>query len=256
VSQRDQDGTWHAKGKIAFPIRAAYPQVALRGGQAHVMAIGDIREPVEAWRQLKYEKLKRDWDYVFRRLFYTFSPDLSSQPFVKPIEIDSVEKTGGHITNLDLHVDTDGTAHVLYLKRPHVYAFIRDAYFPGEPMTTSLQYLVVRDGQVQQRKELAVTPTRGAGFEPGYARFHVAPDRLFVIMAGSSIGQQGVSRWSNLIRGVRPEGGAIEMNLEHPFRSFFTAAPRGGNSPSYTLDLFGVAEDGPNLRYAEVRLQL
>ena len=51
VSLRDQAGKWHAKGKITFPIRAAYPQVALRHGQAHVMAIGDIREPVQAWRQ-------------------------------------------------------------------------------------------------------------------------------------------------------------------------------------------------------------
>lgn len=256
VSYRDQAGTWHAKGKIAFPIRAAYPQVALRNGQAHVMAIGDIREPVAAWRKLKYEKLKRDWDYVFRRLFYTFNADLSRQSFVEPIEIDTVEKTGGHIANLDLHIDSDGAAHALYLKRPHVYDFIRDAYFPGQPMTTSLQYALIRDGRVMRRRVLASTPSSGAGFEPGYARFHEAPDeRLFVVMAGSRIGEAGTGRWSNQLLGIRPETEAMEVELEHPFRTFFTNSPRGGSLPSHSLDLFGIADDGPNLRYAEVRLQ-
>ncbi|MBN2270894.1 MAG: hypothetical protein JXN61_09790, partial [Sedimentisphaerales bacterium] len=40
VSYRDAAGKWHEKGKIKFPIRSCYPQVALRAGAAHVMAIG------------------------------------------------------------------------------------------------------------------------------------------------------------------------------------------------------------------------
>ena len=256
VSFRDQTGKWHARGKIRFPIRSAYPQVALRNERAYVMAIGDIREPVAAWRKLKYEKLKRDWDYVFRRLFFSYTDNVASQRFVEPIEIDSVEATGGHITNLDMHVDSDGTAHVLYLKRPHLHSFIRDTYFPGEPMTTTLQYAVIRNGRVSQQRALASTPTDGVGFEPGYARFHVAPqDRLNVVMSGSSMEQGGANRWKNLLLGIRPASEAIEIPLQHPFRTFFTASPRGGSSPSDTLDLYGIADDGPNLRYAEVRLQ-
>lgn len=46
VAYRDRQGKWHARGKITFPIRACYPQVALRDGSAHVVAIGDIVEPV------------------------------------------------------------------------------------------------------------------------------------------------------------------------------------------------------------------
>jgi len=66
VSHRTSDGQWHARGKIEFPIRAAYPQLALRDGAAHVLAIGDIVEPNPQWRELKRKHLKREWDYVFR----------------------------------------------------------------------------------------------------------------------------------------------------------------------------------------------
>jgi len=54
VSYRDSKGRWHQKGTITFPIRSCYPQVALRNGSAHVMAIGDIVEPVEEWQKLKF----------------------------------------------------------------------------------------------------------------------------------------------------------------------------------------------------------
>jgi hypothetical protein len=102
VSFRDSSGQWHQKGTITFPIRACYPQLALRDRAAHVMAIGDIVEPVTGWRKLKYEKLKREWDYVFRRLFYTYTDDVRTEGFCRPIEIDTVEKTCGYIRNLDL----------------------------------------------------------------------------------------------------------------------------------------------------------
>jgi len=115
------------------------------------MAIGDIVEPVEEWRKLKFEKLNRKWDYVFRRLFYTWTPNIKNASFSVPIEIDTVEETCGHINNLDLYIDKAGAAHLLYLKRPHQYAFIRDKYFPGEDMTAELEYVVVKAGKVVSR---------------------------------------------------------------------------------------------------------
>ena len=265
VSFRDQHAIWHAKGKITFPIRAAYPQVALRGKAAHVLAIGDIREPVERWRKLKYEKLQRDWDYVFRRLFYTFTPDVSNTAFSPPLEVDSVEETAGHITNLDLHVDTDGAAHLLYLKRPHLHAFIRDAFFPNEPMTTSLEYTVLHNGRVTERRTLVTTTFNGKNLEPSYARFHVAPEeeapghvavkeRLYIVAAGtiSEAGEAG--RFGNFIIAIKPDAVATQIFLAHPLRTFFTCTQRGGCPPTETIDLFGVADDAPNLRYASLRL--
>lgn len=94
--------------EIAAARAGIPPAGALHNRAAHVPAIGDIVEPVEAWRTLKYEKMRRDWDYVFRRLFYTWTADIRQTPFSTPVEIDTVEETCGYILNLDLYVDGSG----------------------------------------------------------------------------------------------------------------------------------------------------
>ena len=258
VSYRDKRGQWHSKGTITFPIRACYPQVALRNGAAHVMAIGDIVEPVEEWQKLKYEKLNRKWDYVFRRLFYTYTNDITSTGFCTPIEIDTVEQTCGHISNLDLYVDETGAAHLLYLKRPHQYEFIRDKYFPGQSMTAHLEYVVVKNGRVVSSKTLVETPQGPTGIEPSFGRFHISKaGDLYVIVAGAGI-ENGQRLFGNYIGRVGTDGHKSEfvrLELEHPFRSFFTNTPRGGSAPSNVIDLFGIADDHPNLRYARIHFE-
>ncbi len=255
VSYRDSNGQWHEKGTITFPIRACYPQVALRDGSAHVMAIGDIVEPVEEWQKLKYEKLKRKWDYVFRRLFYTYTDNIRSTGFCVPIEIDTVEATGGHINNLDLYVDKTGVAHLLYLKQPHQYEFIRDKYFPGQAMTALLEYVIVKDGKVLSRRTLAERPSGPTSFEPSFGRFHISNSgELYVIAAGTSV-ENGKRTYGNFLGRItanknKPKFERIE--LKHPFGNFFTNTPRGGSKPSDIIDIFGIANDSPNLRYARI----
>jgi hypothetical protein len=258
VSYRDRNGKWHEKGTITFPIRSCYPQVALHDGSAHVMAIGDIVEPVAEWRKLKYEKLKRDWDYVFRRLFYTYTDNIRSTGFINPIEIDTVEKTCGYIRNLDLYIDETGAAHLLYTKQPHQYEFIRDKYFPGEEMKTYLEHVIVKDGKVISRRTLAERPSESTGFEPSFGRFHIdGSGELYVIAAGTSV-EKGKRTSGNFLAriptsNIKPKFERIE--LKHPFGNFFTNTPRGGSKPSDIIDIFGIANDNPNLRYARVRIK-
>jgi hypothetical protein len=257
VSHYDGEGKWHRKGKIKFPIRSCYPQVALRDGSAHVMAIGDIVEPVAEWQKLKFEKLKRKWDYVFRRLFYTCTDNIRTTGFGPPIEIDTVEETCGHIRNLDLHVDAAGAAHLLYLKRPHQYGFIRDKYFPDQAMTVHLEYVVVKEDKVVSRRTLAQTPKGSTGLEPSFGRFHIgSAGELYVIVAGTAVdnGQRIFGNSLGRIRAGKNSPGFERIGLRHPFRSFFTNTPRGGSRPSDVIDLFGIADDSPNLRYARIRI--
>jgi hypothetical protein len=258
VSYRDRGGQWHEKGTITFPIRACYPQVALKDGAAHVMAIGDIVEPVAEWKKLKYEKLKSDWDYVFRRLFYTYTDNIRSTGFRAPVEIDTVEKTCGHIRNLDLYIDETGAAHLLYTKQPHQYDFIRDKYFPGEAMTAYLQHVIVKDGKVQLRHTLAEKPAGPNGFEPSFGRFHVnGAGELYVIAAGVSVenGQSTSGNFLGRITGSEDKPKFQRIELKHPFSNFFTNTPRGGSKPSDIIDIFGIADDSPNLRYARIRIK-
>ncbi len=256
VSHRNQQGQWQAKGSIHFPIRSCYPQVLLKDKSAHAMAIGDIVEPNEQWRKLKFEKTQRQWDYVFRRLFYTWTPDIEKIPFAEPIEIDSVEKTAGHITNLDLYVDDAGTVQALYLRQPHQYDFIRDTYFPGEKMTVTLETLTIRDGKIIGKQTMAERTDKG-GLRPSYGRFHAdAAGKLWIIAAGW-MQKDGKDSFGNfLLDPDAKDAAAIQpIAMEHPFHSFFTATPRGGSQPSDTIDLFGIADDNPNLRYARIQLK-
>ncbi len=260
VSFRSKDGKWEARGRIEFPIRACYPQVALRGRAAHVMAIGDIVEPNEEWRKYKSEKTGSKWDYVFRRLFHTYTPDVSSKPFVPPVEIETVEQTCGHVSNLDLHIDREGAAHVLYLRRPYQSELIRDRFFPGRPMTTHLEYMIIRDGKVQSKTSLAESPAKGKpGLSPSYARFHALPGgELCVVTAGTRADEAGAGVFGNCVARIGRPGDKptfILVPLKNPFQCFFTNTPRGGSEPSEILDLFGTGSDSLNLRYARVRLK-
>jgi hypothetical protein len=258
VSYRDSQGKWHSKGTITFPIRACYPQVALRDDAAYVMAIGDIVEPVAEWKKLKYEKLKSDWDYVFRRLFYTYTDNIRSTGFCEPIEIDTVEKTCGYIRNLDLYIDETGAAHLLYTKQPYQYDFIRDKYFPGEAMTVYLEHVITKDGKVLSRQTLAEKPAGPNGFEPSFGRFHISSKgELYVIAAGTSV-ENGQRKYGNFLARIpsgKDEPKFARIDLKHPFGNFFTNTPRGGSKPSDTIDIFGISDDSPNLRYARIHIK-
>ncbi len=258
ISYRGPDRVWQAKGRIEFPIRSCYPQVALRDRAAHVLAIGDIVEPVEEWRRIKKEVLKRDWDYVFRRLFYAYTPDIETKPFAAPVEIDNVDQTAGHITNLDLYVDAAGAAHVLYLRQPFQHDFLRQKFFPDQPMSVQLEYVILRNGQVIRRQTLARTPADRNVLAPAYGRFHESADgTLWVVVAGTTPGPDGAASFGDFVARLprsRENPEFTRIDLRHPFRTFFTNTPRGGSVPSDRIDLFGVADDAPNLRYARVRL--
>ena len=259
VSHRDRQGVWHARGTIVFPIRSCYPQVALRNGAAHVLAIGDITEPNEQWRKTKSEKTGSKWDYVFRRLFYTYTPDIEKKPFAAPLEVETVDNTGGHIANLDLFIDARGAAHLLYLKQPYANQVIREKYFPQAANTAHLEYAVVREGKVVDRRTLAATSDKAGDLTPAYARFHVGTgEKLYVIAAGNMAGEKGTPAFGDFLAPVPPGGGKpafTRIALKHPLSNFFTNTPRGGSKPGDLIDLHGVAADPLELRYVRIRLR-
>lgn len=259
----DASGQWTRAGRIAFPIRACYPQAAVRNRAAHVLAIGDIVEPNRQWREYKREQTKREWDYVFRRLFYTSTPDVARTEFAPPVELDTVEATAGHITNLDLWIDSSGTAHVLYLRRTIASPLMRDRFFAGRPLVTTLEYRAIAGGRVVDSRTL-LRGGDGVGRDlPVYARFHSTNGAdLLAVVYCSGTRPDGAPFAENRLLPVlpRPEEGEIlaplvRIDLKHPFQIFFTAAERGGSRPSPILDLFGSGTDGGVLRYARVRIE-
>ncbi|MBI4584692.1 MAG: hypothetical protein HY717_11820 [Planctomycetes bacterium] len=257
---RDGAGKWARSGSLRFPIRACYPQAALRQRAAHVLAIGDIVEPVEEWRRYKKEKTGRDWDYVFRRLFYAWSPDLAREDFQPPLEIESLEAAAGHISNLDLWLSESGEAYVLYIKQAVQSEPMRDRFFPGTPIRRALVCSVFKDGKLIKGPQAVWEGGEGSSYlSPGHARFHAGlpnrfGQRLFAVYSVQGA-LEGKAIQQLRLQPILPEPGpAKTIPLEFPFTSFFTACERGGSAPGETLDLFGVAGNGEILRYARVRI--
>ena len=255
VSWLKSDETWQSLPVLKFPIRACYPQVVLRDWRAHVLAIGDIVEPIEEWRKMKFSQLQRRWDYVFRRLFYTWSPDLEQETFGKPLEIDSVDTTGGNMLNLDLYVDERNRAHILYLKNPYQYAFMRDRYFPGARMSVSLEYVVIEEGRVLSRNTL-VEGSAEEEFPQGVenlhlwsGRLHPLPDgSLGVLYSGAWKGDRGDERKGMFFARIS-KSGIVEQTMELPVSktltgSFFTNTRRSGSDVGKRLDIIGAVFDG------------
>src|SRR5262249_6683486 len=96
---RDRTGHWSAQGRLKWPwgaeydkpepIRVCYPNVALQNRAVYFCGVSDVVEPYKAWRDFKRQLTGKEWDYDFRRLFYTWTPDITSQPFHEWIEIAS-----------------------------------------------------------------------------------------------------------------------------------------------------------------------
>jgi hypothetical protein len=253
---RTADGQWTMQSPLHFPMRGCYQQVALRGGAVHIMAISDEDEPVTAWREFKQKVTGQKWDYEFRQLFYTWTPDLATRPLSPPLTVDSRDATCGMIRNLDLWLDAAGDAWVLYLDRNVWHAYMRQQFWPKLPLTVSLRLAKLHHGRVVERRTLAeARETPGAGDpwrgpEVTWAQFHAQPgDRLWVIW------HQKGSRPGNYAMPILPNAGkAMRLPLRQPMQQFQTLSERAGCLPSEHLDLIGTPATGRALRHARLSL--
>ncbi len=240
------DGETLGNASVSFPIRACYPQVALRGNAVHVLAVGDIVEPVEEWKKYKFEQTKATWDYVFRILYYTTTPDVAKSGFSAPLEIANVDQTGGAISNQDLWLSPDGEAHIMYTQREVASPLLRDKFFPGKSIVTSLHLAVVKDGAVTTRRVL-YAGTDAA--QCGHARFQVAADgTVYAVMIVS-----GPEAGNKLMQVFPPVENAplIPVPAKHPMSSYCLASVRAGNAASNTIDLLGQSS-GDTMSYLQI----
>ncbi len=265
---RGSDGGWTAHGQLQWPtdtnhaaqpvVRVCYPDVALVDRAVYFAGVSDIIEPNPAWRAFKKQLTGRDWDYDFRRFFFTWSEDITGGGFHEWVELASRERTCGWITPGDLWVDGDDVVHVVWTERA-LDERLRAKFFPGEKQRYELNYAQVRDGEVLLRQTLAFAE-EGKGNEiPGLARFQVTPDgRLFVFYYVNGTDAAGQAISENRLIELRPDGTTsppMKVPLKHPLTSFFTASTRAGCLPSKTLDLLGTrAGNSDTISYARIRL--
>lgn len=265
---RDREGKWRARGRLVWPfgaeydrpqpIRVCYPNVALKDRAVYFCGVSDIVEPYQAWREYKKKLTGRDWDYDFRRLFFTWCPDVTAGKFHDWLEIASRDKTCGWIMPGDLWVAPDGDVHVLWTERA-TDTRLREKFFPNVKQTHALNYALVRAGKVIFRRTLVLGGEGATGEIPARGRFQVAPEgRLFVFYYVSGRNAEGSAVSENRLMEILPGGKATEpvkVPLKHPMSSYFTATIRAGSPPTNVLDILGQrVGSGGTISYARIRL--
>ena len=263
----DRDGKWTAQGKLVWPfgqeydkpqpIRICYLNVALKDRAVYVCGVSDILEPYQKWREYKRQLTGRDWDYDFRRLFFTWCADITTDPFQPWVEIASRDKTCGWISPGDLWVDPSRDVHLLWTERA-IDERLRDEFFPEAKQSHSLGYAVVRGGNVIHRETLVHGGEQAGGEIPGQGRFHVTPaGQLIAFYYLRGHDAQGRPLAENRVTQRLSDGrwsSHQTVDLARPFTQYFTATPRGGSPPSEQLDLLGVqAGSSQTIGYARVR---
>ena len=99
-----------------------------------------------------------DWDYDFRRLFFTWTPDVTTGKFRDWIEIASRDETAGWLFPADLWVSPGGDVHLLWTERA-IDERLRQKFFPEAKQSHALNYAVVRDGKIEPRLLLPLSLT-------------------------------------------------------------------------------------------------
>lgn len=264
----DRQGRWSAQGQLKWPwgddyakpepIRVCYPNVMLKDRQVHFCGVSDIIEPNPQWRAYKKQLTGREWDYDFRRLFYTWSPDITAGPFEPWVEIASREQTCGWISPGDLWVDPDGRVHILWTERA-IDERLREKFFPNETQSHSLNYAVIQDGKVLSRRTLLKAEEGRSNERPGRGRFHVAREnRLFVFFYVSGSDTKGRPISENRLLEILSDGSvgeSVRVPLDRPFTEFFTATVRAGSAPSDKLDILGTRQgSGTTISFARIKI--
>jgi len=265
---RDRKGKWTAQGKLPWPdgaeypkpepIRVCYPNVLLKKGAMHFCGVSDIIEPYPEWRAYKKQLTGKEWDYDFRRLFYTWTPDITREKFRPWVEIASRDKTCGWIMPGDLWLGPDGAVHIVWSERA-LDERLRAKFFPEAKQSHAVNYAIVRDGKVVLRRTLMLSEEGKPGETGSSPRFQVTPDnRLFVVCYVSGQGADGKAVSENRLIEIHPGGEfgpPVRVPFTKPFTAYFTATTRGGSSPSRTLDLLGERHGVPGtMSYARVKL--
>lgn len=263
----DRKGRWSSQGQLPWPwaaeydrpqpVRVCYPNVAVRDRAVHFCGVSDVQEPYGVWREYKRKLTGQEWDYDFRRLFYTWTSDVTRLPFAPWVEVASRDTTAGWITPGDLYVSPRGNVHLVWTERA-LDERLRPKFFPQARQTNSLNYALLRDGKVVRRITVEMSTEDKPGIIGSAARFQIAPGgRLFLMYYAGGKDPDGNSASENRVREVFRDsiGLAVRVPLQRPFVSYFTATLRGGSPPSRTMEILGEQQGrSGTISFARVRL--
>ncbi|MCX7704986.1 MAG: hypothetical protein N2115_01845 [bacterium] len=250
------------------PIRLCYNNVLLKNRAVYIFGTSDIIEPNPEWRKYKRELTGRQWDYDFRRVFFTFTPDIINEPFRNWVEISSREKTAGKSRNCDLYVDKEGFIHLLWMEKS-CDERLREKFFPDEPLTRSLKYAKLKDQTILIKKDILFLDegekklSSGPLFWGGiWGRFHITEENrlyIFASIISDDVNNKNKIVAENFLIELDNQGnikGNYPVNFEKPFTEFHTSSIRNGCAPSNTIHIYGsVVQSDNEMYYGRIDIQ-
>jgi len=251
----DKNGAYINGGIIDYPVRSCYQSSAVKNGAAHSLAVSDIIEQNEEWRKYKKEQTGNDWDYDFRILYYSYAGDIRNGTFGKPVVVASADETCGQARPIDIYIDDNGDAHLLYYIRNVWHTFMRDKFFPDLQLRASFGYCRMSGGKIVEQYDIdggKETERGKIGDFNGF--FHVSKDKkLRVFYSRNNVRDEN-----------RPDGWHMteitDSGMTNPVkipdlgvRSCFNVKPRMGAEPSDIADIYGA--DGGEIKYVRITLQ-
>lgn len=273
---RDKGGNWAAQGQLEWPARkdppevspykserarCNYPNVVLKNRAVHFCGAAAF----DVWARVHSvddkDKMGRQWGNRWRRLYYTWTPDITKESFREWVEIASTHDTGGWLFAGDMWVGPDGTVNIVWYEGP-INRRLRDNHFPDIRVKWAYKFAQVRDGKVVRRGTLLeggdglCSEILGATGNP---RVQITPNNrtfLFYYVGGrDSAGKRVCENRLMELRSDGTTGKPIRVPLERPFASCFTATQRGGSPRSNMLDVLGPRAGIKNtIGYARIRL--
>ena len=140
--------------------------------------------------------------------------------FESSILVDSIRDRPGYAMNLDLLVDEDGTAHILYLKQRFQYPFLRDRFFPDEDMSQEIGYARVKEGKMVLRRSLVEVSESNSG-KKGivglfWGRLHRLEDGSLVGIYSADL-KSGAEMYVVELDDAGKPSPAVRGSLENPY---------------------------------------
>ncbi len=237
---------WGADYERPQPIRVCYPTVALRDRAVHFFGVSDIFEPRADWRAETERLTGRHWDYDFRKLFYTWTPDITSGGFRPWIEVASREATCGWLSPADLWLGPDGSVHLLWTERAI------DERLRKVLLARTTNWFMPWFGRERSSRGDTVGIDGGAPWPQPRRRFNRRrwPALRFPVRFGARFRRaDGRRKPSDGTPAGRGRLLVVTAPLQHPFTSFFTATVRRIAALG-DLDLLTSADKPNTIRYA------
>lgn len=242
------------QGKLEYPARSCYHNIAMKGKETYIFAIQDIHEPVKEWAQYKLEKTGNHWDYDFRRIYLSYSPDIEKEDFRAPITVCHRDDTCGWIGNLDCTFDANGDVWFLAACRSIWHDFMRDHFFPDTPLECTLELYRISKGEVKEKIVLDRSSEEDGKKASYGGTFHTASngDVYLAWSKGIKDGDTVLEAGTYLSRLDALNETPVKL-MDHII-SPFGSKTRLGGIPCDTVDLYWV-EGSDKIMYARYDLK-